>query len=800
MDTTGTISTVAGVGTSGFSGDGGDATTAELQFPQNLSLDGLGNIYIADRNNNRIRRVSAGGIITTVAGTGTAGSGGDGGAASAAELSAPYDVALDSSGNLYIADSANNRIRRIDVTGIITTAAGTGANTSAGDGGAATSAMLASPSAVSIDGSGTLFISDSFDCRVHRVSSAGVITTVAGNGISGFSGDGGPATSAELASPTGLTTDNQGNLYVVDSVNQRIRRVDRNGIITTVAGTGIPGFSGDHGPATSAELSNPTDVAVDGAGNLYIAESDYRVRRVDPGGIITTIAGTGISGFSGDNGPAISAQLNVSAAVAVDGDGNLFIADTANQCIRRVDTTGVITTIAGTPTVPGSDGDGGPATSAQLGSPSGIAVDALHDLYICDPDTGSIRRVDPAGIITTVAGTGVFDFLGDGAAAIDATFSEPYDVAVDDHGAFYVADRNNEYVRRVDATGIITTVAGLIDPPNMGPVAQAQLADPRSLVLTPTFGLLAGGSSGTVQMLDATVLAVVAGRYPQDVATGSLARFRDQSFGTVSEVAYDAADGLVFVAESSANRLHVITIVDPTNVDTWTIAPLANAAGTAGFADGAAQVAEFRDPTGLYFDPAARLLYVADTGNHVIRAIDLSSGVASAMVRTVAGTPETRGDVGDNGPATSALLFAPQAITRCTNGDLFIADTGNDRVRRIAAGTGTITTVLGDGSESSSGEGHPASTFPVDVPHGLACDDIGNLFVTSTAAVRMVLADAGGIVDGSGNVRTIYGLPPRDTFPTSVTRCLAGLAVVDTATVRVTDSCTGLMVELQRQP
>ena len=268
----------------------------------------------------------------------------------------------------------------------------------------------------------------------------------------------------------------------------------------------------------------------------------------------------------------------------------------------------------------------------------------------------------------------------------------------------------------------------------------------------------------------------------------------------MSDAAYDDADHLMFITESTHDRVDVITMVDPTNADTWTIAPLANAAGTAGFADGAAQVAEFRDPTGLYFDPAARVLYVADTGNHVIRAIDLSSGVASAMVRTVAGVPETLGYVGDNGLATSALLFAPQAITRCANGDLFIADTGNDRVRRIEAGTGTITTVLGDGSQSSSGEGHPASTFPVDAPHGLACDDIGNLFVTSTAAVRMVLADAGGIVDGSGYVRTIYGLPPRDTFPTSVTRCLAGLAVVNAATVRVTDSCTGLMVELDRQP
>jgi sugar lactone lactonase YvrE len=244
----------------------------------------------------------------------------------------------------------------------------------------------------------------------------------------------------------------------------------------------------------------------------------------------------------------------------------------------------------------------------------------------------------------------------------------------------------------------------------------------------------------------------------------------------------------------------VVTIVDPADASTWTIAPLANATGAAGFSDGPAQAAEFRAPTGLYFDPTADVLYVADTGNHVVRAIDLSSGIANATVSTVVGTPATLGYFGDGGPASDALLDVPQAITRCSNGDLFVADTGNDRVRRIAAGTGTITTVLGDGTAASSGEGGPASTLPVDAPHGLACDAIGNLFVTSTAAVRMVLADDAGIVDGTGAVRTIYGLPPRSAFPSSVTRCLSGLAVVDTSTVLVTDSCTGIMVELQRQP
>jgi sugar lactone lactonase YvrE len=243
-----------------------------------------------------------------------------------------------------------------------------------------------------------------------------------------------------------------------------------------------------------------------------------------------------------------------------------------------------------------------------------------------------------------------------------------------------------------------------------------------------------------------------------------------------------------------------VTVVDPADENTWTIAPLANVAGAAGFADGDAATARFRAPTGLYLDAAAQILYVADTGNHVVRAIDLSGGPGAATVSTVAGTPQVLGYFGDGQPATEALLYQPQAVTRCGTGDLFIADTGNHRVRRVAAGTGTISTVLGDGVPASSGQGSPAETFPVDTPLGLACDDLGNLFVTSRTAVRLLAADDTGTIDGAGAVQTIYGAVPRDSFPAAVSFCLTGLAIVDDATVQVTDSCTGLLVELSRQP
>ena len=340
-------------------------------------------------------------------------------------LDNPCGVVTDSSGAIYIADQANNRIRRVDVDGVITTEVEPERPRRPATAAQATSATPSLPFNVAIDGAGTLFISERLGHRVRRVSSAGVITTVAGNGVTGFAGDGGPATSAELSSPAGLAIDRLGNLYIADDGNLRVRRVDASGTITTVAGTGVNTFGGDNGPATSAGLPAPTGVAVDGAGNLYIAESDHRVRRVDPAGIITTFAGTGVQGFSGDDGPAISAQLDTPTSVAVDSDGNVYIVDSDNNRIRRVDPTGVITTVAGSATL-GYTGDGGPATSAQLSAPQGISVDAAHNLYIADTANSVIRRVDPTGMITTVAGSGAGSgFRGDGGAATSALLAMP---------------------------------------------------------------------------------------------------------------------------------------------------------------------------------------------------------------------------------------------------------------------------------------------------------------------------------------------------------------------------------------
>ena len=797
VDANGVITTFAGTGTAGAGGDGGLATAATLDSPQAVATDSAGNLYIANAD-NVVRKVDANGIITTFAGNaGPGGFAGDGGPAASAMLSEPVSVTADPAGDLFISDSNNQRIRRVDSARTITTVAGTGAHGANGDHGAATSAPLSGPECAFADGNGNLIVSNTSAHTVRRVDGSGTITTVAGNGTPGFAGDGGLATLAEMNSTPSVALDGAGNMYIADNANHRIRRVDAAGVITTVAGNGTAGFSGDGGAATSAQLDDPQGVAIDSGGNLVIADTlNARVRRVDSNGTITTIAGNGTVGFFGDNGPATSAELSRPLTLAFDAVGNLFVSDTGNARIRQISPSGVIKTLAGNGTA-GATGDGGLATNAEI-TPSGLGVDVAGNVYFADSANQRVRRIDTGGTITTVVGTGSNGSTGDGGPAIGATLTGPSGVSVDAFGNMYIAEQGSGRIRRVTPAGTITTVAGAVAPLGMGPFASAHLVNPRAIALGPMFALIAGGASGTVQaaFTASSSVSVIAGRYPQAVATGTLARFRDQSFGTITGVAFDPAGGQVFLTESSANRLHVVTIVDPANPDTWTIAPLANATGTSGFADGVAQTAMFRAPTGLYFDAGAQQLYVADTGNHVVRAIDLSTGVAGATVRTIAGTPLTLGFFGDGGAATSALLFQPQAITRCDNGDLFIADTGNQRIRRVDA-NGTITTVLGDGTAASSGQGAPSATFPVDTPLGLACDALGDVYVTSTATVRNLPANTDGFVDGNGSVYTIYG-GSRDTFPASVTSCLTGVAVVDAMTLQVVDSCTGLLVSLVR--
>ena len=336
-DPVGTITTIAGTGNRGSTGDGGPATLAQLGSPFGMAVDTLGNIYIADHDNRVIRKVDPNGIITTVAGTGGAGFAGDGGPATAALLDAPNDVAVDVYGNLYIADLQNRRIRKVNLSGIITTIAGNGSNQSSGDGGPATAAGLNFPHGISVDPAGNLYIASPYDARIRKVDTNGIISTVAGTGNSGYAGDGGPAVAAQLRHPVDVDVTSNGTIYIADAENHRIRKVDTNGIITTIAGTGNNGYTGDNGPALNAQLNLPHGVTVDSSNNIYVGDRlNNRVRKIDANGIITTIAGTGAAGYSGDGGPATQAQLEQPFHLAVAPNGSLYISDWPNHRVRRV--------------------------------------------------------------------------------------------------------------------------------------------------------------------------------------------------------------------------------------------------------------------------------------------------------------------------------------------------------------------------------------------------------------------------------------------------------------------------------
>ena len=326
------------------------AVSASIGRPRGIAVDAAGNVYFTSLD--AMFRLDQKGILTRIAGNSRVGYSGDGGPATSAQLferMADLDqaqgVAVDNAGNLLVADPYNNRIRRVSSDGIISTVAGTGEEGYSGDGGPAGKARLRSPSGVAVDREGNFFVADSDNNCIREVSSKGIITTVAGTGDSGYSGDGGPATDAQLSHPQGLTVDSAGNLFIADSDNNRIREVSSKGIITTVAGTGDSGYSGDGGPATDARLLHPQGLTVDGAGNLFIADLST-IRKVSSDGIISTVAGTGRLGYSGDLGPAANAQLLGPSGVAMDSTGNLFIADEGR--IRKVSSDGIISTVAGT--------------------------------------------------------------------------------------------------------------------------------------------------------------------------------------------------------------------------------------------------------------------------------------------------------------------------------------------------------------------------------------------------------------------------------------------------------------------
>ena len=624
IDPTGRITRFAGTSRTVFSGDGGQANAATLNVPRSVAADRAGNVFIVDAGNQRVRRVSPDGIITTVAGGGSAVLG-DGGPATQGQLNYPQSIAIDSGGNLFVGEYG--RVRKIATDGTITTVAGGGPD-NPGDRGPATRARLSTVIRVAVDGAGNLFLADqgydadtetdSYSFRkvspdglistlppfpfywngdmaadaagnllvtvqsyVWKVAPDGSRTVVAGNGGYGDpSGDGQLATKAQLNSPTALTVNAAGELFIADSLGRAIRKVTPDGIIRAVASIpGVPAESGDGGPAVGAELqlafpglTAQSGLAVDSAGNLYIAETAaHRIRKVSPSGIITTVAGTGAPRCSGrveclplgDGGPAIGAALTFPTSVAVDGAGNLFIADSSNARVRKVSRDGIITTVAGNGIAPEWNRqvvDGAPATSVPI-LPSHIMVDGAGNLYIAEGPYADVRKVSPdgtihtavasltglpyygfisaltvdragnlffasdvcdggeicslqirrssaAGVITTIAiGQplgGPSSDIGDGGPALKARLGFVAGLAVDSAGNLFLTDLFAQRVRKIDLNGIITTVGGTGSSGYSGDgglAANATLAYPIAVAVDSAGGVYVSDFNQSVRLM-----------------------------------------------------------------------------------------------------------------------------------------------------------------------------------------------------------------------------------------------------------------------------------------------------------
>jgi len=771
-----TISTFAGDGVAGFSGDGGPAQDAQLNEPVGVSLDALGRLLIGDATNNCVRRVDDAGVITTVAGTGgVAGFSGDGGPATLATFNTTFDVVDDRQGGLLIIDAFNNRLRRVNAAGVISTIAG-GAGLD-DDGLAATATPLRDLSGVAVDSSGALYFNDGTH-RVRRIEPDGTVTTVAGNGTEGFSGDGGPGVDAAFDFPGGMAVAPDGALLITDSANNRLRRLAPDGTITTVVGTGVRASTGDGGPATLAAINQPLGVAIDVDGAVLIAECrGNRVRRVGTNGVITTVAGTGTRGFSGDGGDATLATLACPLSAIDDGSGAVLIADAINQRVRRVDIDGVITTVAGTGAI-GFTGDAGPANQARLSEPSALFPDGEGGYVIADRNNGRIRHVDGLGTITTIAGNGSLVFAGDGGPAT-AAGAEPTDVVIDGDGVLFFPDSQNGFVRRVDLSGTISTVAGAIHPPGPGPLGRSALYGPRHLAMVADL-ILSSGDQRRVVAVDRTRqrVDVVVGYPSASPVVQGLAAFAPL-LNRAGGMVFDEAAGLLWVIDESGPGLRRIDVdADDDDVidgpSSWTASSLPLPA------DGG-----FSAPSGTAFEPDRGTIVVADRLEHCVRRFD-PAGVLPT--ETVLGECGTRGSF-------AGLLDGPGHVARAPGGTLYVSDEGNHQVLRVGT-DGSVTTVIGDGSRSSAGDGAPANRFPVDTPGQLAVDAHGNLFVASSTTVRLVAnVDGDDDADGDDTVITIYGSGPRQAFPESSSLCLTGLALVGD-TVVVADACQGFLLEL----
>ena len=699
-----------------------------------------------------------------------------------ASIGYPDSIALDSAGNTYIADSYSSHIFKVDTSGSLTVVAGNGTHGYSGDGGPATSAAfgLFSPEGLAVDSSGNIFIADTDNSVIREiVVSSGIIQTVAGSATlgPGYSGDGGPATSAQLNDPFGIFVDGSGNILIADADNCVIRKVS-GGNISTVAGNGALqqpcGYAGDGGPATSAQLDVPEGVFVDSAGNIFIADSyNNFIRVVNAGTTPITIAGVTIAagniqtvagsnynseggtacGFANDGQTAVTAQLCAPTGVFVDGAENIFIADTNNFAIREIaaSTVDIITTVAGTLGVEGYSPDGTAATSASLNYPGNILVDGSGNIFIADTDNFVIRQVT-AGNIQTVIGNNFLAYSGDGGTGLNGQLNYPGSVVVDGSGDIFIADSDSSVIREVMASGDIQTVAGngttcglsTAACGDAGPATSAQLNNPYGLFLDASGNIfIADTENNRIRVVNTgaapvTIATIVIG--PGDIATvagaGTQGYAGDGAAALSAELfspfgVFVDSTGNIFIADTDNHRIREVAAATGIITTVAGTGTQCSPSSSACGDGGAAISAQLADPDGLFVDSSGNI-YIADTGDNRIRQVAASNG----NVSTVAGTGNP-GYAGDGAAAASAQLAGPSSVFVDVSGNIFIVDRENFVVREVLAGTGFIATVAGNNAQGFSGDGGQSTSAELNLPFGLFGDATGNLFIADTDNSRI---------------------------------------------------------------
>ncbi len=797
----GTVFTVAGSGVAGFA----DGTGAAAQFssPAAITVDAAGNLYVADKGDQRIRKIAPGGVVTTLAGSGSAGFADAAGAA--AQFSSPAGIAASADGVVYVADTGNHRVRRVAADGGVSTWAGTGVAGYA-DAWANHAGQLSSPQGVTIDGAGNVFVGDTGNRRIRKITPAGSLLTLAGSGVAGIAG--GLRTVAQFAAPTGVAVDGAGNVFVADRDNNLIRRVS-----AVVSSTAIDDFrlqvrqttalafdrwnnlyAGDRffrqisKLTTSGQILNlagyhgsPSGLAVDPVGNVYVADSNsHAIYKVAPDNTETLLAG-GTSGFA--DGTGATARFNRPGSLALDASGNVFVGDYQNSAIRKITPAGVVSAVV-------------PPGAAP--SPRSIAMDPSGTLYFVDGNSSTIRRLAPNGALTTVAGSGagtVTDGIGTA-----ASFRDPSSIAIDGAGTIYVSDYGR--VRQIDASGIVTDFSGssgeevvfgyygssrdlAVDPGGnvyvtnyylnrvtklvpsttttiAGMSASSNLIAPAGVAVNSSLTLyVADQGANAILKITAGVVSAFAGGGGSGFADGVSSQAQ---FNAPGNVCLDAA-GNVYVADTGNHRIRKVAA-------SGTVSTLAGT-GMSGFADGAGNTAQFSAPEGIAIDSAGNV-FVGDTGNHRIRKISPAGAVS-----TVAGT-----GVADflDGAIAVARFASPRGVAVDATGKIYVADTVNQRIRVISSGT--VSTLAGSGA--SGWKDAVGATAQFNTPKGLTIDAAGVLYVSDTGNRRIRRIDSSGAVTtlaGSGLAGSADGVAASAAFASPL-----GLAVDGAGAIYVADA------------